>query len=445
MPKFLPEAGVPPLAPPAEAASCRSLGRERCCPYGPLRQARRAELIRWPRSGYARMTGALRGGGRLSGMPGEAIGILLRKRREELGFPLEDLAATAELAADRVQAIEAGARTASILDLEKLGRALVFDPALLVQERRLSDPRRLPGWFQSHGDEDTAARPAPADIRHLLLAADLGRIGAYLLRTLYNRQPRALDLRRPSDVGDAITDGKRLGVEIRQRLQATGPVESMQRVLEDLDVHVAKVSFQSPTKAAVSIIQPGALPVVLLNATNGRIGYVPARRATLAHEFGHILFDSGERHLDGMPTDRGHDLETRANNFSPNFIAPPSLVREDVEAAGANGSPGAVVLRVAQTWGMSLSGAAHHAANVGLISKDLAADIESDKAWRQANAKSLEDPARWENIRPRLDAASAMGVTPNLLVQGLVSDLVVRACEDGHITRGRAREILRLA
>src|SRR5208337_1305216 len=98
--------------------------------------------------------------------------------------------------------------------------------------------------------------------------------------------------------------------------------------------------------------------------SSSRVKYPLSRRAILAHEMCHLLYDGGERDLTIVSREEGLDAsgtERRANGFAPNFLAPKDWVRSNGKNAKA------IVTELAEQWGLSLEGAAWHAKNLGLI------------------------------------------------------------------------------
>src|SRR5207249_5663828 len=110
-----------------------------------------------------------------------------------------------------------------------------------------------------------------------------------------------IESRRPIAVlayPEPWTQGYELAFAARQRLVPTQvPLDSVQRTLEDLGVHVALVSFDAHGLEAASLLEPGSAPVILLNKDSTRVRYPLSRRAILAHELCHLLHDGGEREL----------------------------------------------------------------------------------------------------------------------------------------------------
>lgn len=385
------------------------------------------------------------------------IGEALRERRERFGLSCAEVARIANLATAAVEAAEADAPGLTIADVEALGRALVFDPAMLLRGEPLPDARRLAGWFRSHtGDDERAI--APSDVRLFALAAELGEIGAFLAARC-NRRFLPLDRLAPAslpplDHDQAGRQGYAIAVESRRRLAELdtalpehAPLTSIQAVLEQFGVHVARVSLQATSKYAVTVARPGAMPVVLLNAAQDRVAHPLSRRAVLAHELAHLLLDSGERDLpptDRTVADRELAVEQRANGFAPAFIAPPAQLGlpEHLE-------PERAILRIAAQWGFTVEGAIWHAKNCGVVDDMRAQKLIHDPDFRSRAGTEARAEARKKVWEPEGDYRDprdlGLDVETSALAGGLIEALVLQAWELGHISAGRVSEILTYA
>ncbi|MCX4244751.1 helix-turn-helix domain-containing protein [Paraliomyxa miuraensis] len=381
-----------------------------------------------------------------------AYGHAIAERRKRFGFSIDEVAHLSGLTPTAVDAIESDSGRLTMLELEALGRALIFDPATLLRGESLPDARRLPGWFRSHTPDSSEAIPA-SDVRLMALAAELGEVGAFLQGLVGQPALSLAVLRSPVPLEDhehAWREGYELGARARARLEeldsiarACEPLRSIQQILERIGIHVARVSMESWSRQAVSVWRPGAMPVVLLNECSGRVRWQLPRRQVMAHELPHLLHDGGETDL--SPTERrpqphAEALEQRANAFAPAFIAPPEYVRERV---AKHSTPEQAVLQIAREWGFTLEGAVWHAKNVGIIDAETTEQLLANVAWR---SRSTRIPGNWEPELPRDDPRDhGLDVEVSPIVSGLLQDLVLQAHRSGAISSGRAREILALS
>lgn len=208
------------------------------------------------------------------------------------------------------------------------------------------------------------------------------------------------------------------------------------------------VPFAEKELDAASLWEPGAMPLILVNASSGSMERSLPRRAALAHELCHLLHDSGESDLttqlsfDGVSRHDGA-VEQRARAFGPAFLAR----KDDVTTWFRQGKgrhvrdPEAKVRKLAERWGLSTYGAIWHAKNCGLIRAKTAERLaesqpsQLDQPW----AETFEASARSTQKTVSLGEES-VDVSP--LARGLVCDLTLAAADAGSISEGRAREIL---
>jgi Zn-dependent peptidase ImmA (M78 family)/transcriptional regulator with XRE-family HTH domain len=368
-----------------------------------------------------------------------AVGSEIRNLRESLGFAVGDMAQKARLALDRALEIEAGSPLTT-QELASLAAALGTDASSLLRGR-LTDPRRSVARFRSAhgvGAAGSQAVLSGPDLRLLSIAAEVGRIGAYLNDLLGRPAPAVAQYRSPCAVRAhpiAWKQGYDLGKTARSRFAPTrDPIPSVQRELESAGIHVAFVAFQTTEIEAASLFESDSIPVILLNKSAYRVGYRLARRAILAHELCHLLHDGGERDLLTVVSRQADDspIEQRANGFAPSFIAPRSLVA----LRARNKMP--LVLELAQTWGLSFEGAVWHAKNIELLS--------AETAERMLQGRKPRLTTEFEEDIPRTPPEQFdIPTRASDLANGLLSELAIMAVADGAISKGRAAEILALA
>jgi Zn-dependent peptidase ImmA (M78 family) len=362
------------------------------------------------------------------------IGLHVHRRREQFGFSGSQLAALAHMETARLEAIEAGA-VLSTHELASLADALAIDPSKL-RAGDMDDIYRSVVRFRSA----EGGKPlSPGDLRLLARGAEAGRMTAWLKGLLNEPASELLTTRQVQGVTSRSTpwqQGYKLGEAARLRLAPTpvGRLDSIQKLLEKVGVHVAFVAFESSHIEAASLFEPQAAPVILLNTSVTRNRYALSRRAILAHELCHLLFDGGQRHLltqiswenDASPT------EQRANGFAPSFLAPKKWVRVHAK------EPLEIVQELAERWGLSFEGAAWHAKNLRFITPDAAEHL-----WRISDRPRIQTQVEPDLVRTSPEQFGIdVEITP--LANGLLSELALRACAEGAIDRQRAAEILSL-
>lgn len=344
----------------------------------------------------------------------------------------EALPALSGLSAERIEAIRSGdGYTAS--EYERMCRALAVDPVAMYRGDE-TDPGRSPARFRT---AVSVTEPTGHDLRLLALAAEAGAVLAHIAEQLgryspilSRREVRAID-------ADPARQGYELGAAARLLLSGHDqPLDDFTRALNAWGVHIARVPFSSSAIDAASLWAPGTLPIILVNRESPRSAHPGALRAVLAHELCHLLHDAGEQDITTIVSwgvrGRGNyaeAIEVRARAFAPAFIAPPAAVQRWAGAAAFE-SDEALVTALATHWGLSFEGAAWHAKNCRLIDHATAKRF-ADSPSKPSIDYATEEPASTE---------FAESTTP--LWRGLASQLIESAVAKGHISPGRAEELL---
>ncbi len=359
------------------------------------------------------------------------LGQRIADLRGGYGYSPSQVAALAEIPKLRVEAIESGS-VPSLLELTKLAKALVYDPALLVADHPPQSPSQSLARFRAPLGLHTLSGD---DMRLLALGAQVGRVCADLCERL-GRDPTPLAKSRHPCAPAATEPGKEgyaLGQADRSKLLPTlAPIPSVQAWLESQGVHVAFVAFTSSEIEAASIYEVGKSPVILLNSQHARVTNRIARRAALSHELSHILHDgAGDRSLEVVSLEHARDpVEQRAGGYGPSFLAPGTWFYVDSTA------PLAIVQELAVGWGLSFEGAVWHAKNLGRIRYE-----DAQRLLKEGAALSWPDSFE-EPVRRLVPAQAGIEVAPSAITSGLAADLAVTACLKDLISPARAAEIL---
>lgn len=250
------------------------------------------------------------------------VGNRTRKFREKVGFSADAVASNAGIPEQDLKEIEAGKRPASAWQLHRVARALGTVPEIFLGDEGVGgDPARAPARFRTASA--FGVNPAPQDVRALSVAAEVGRVGAALMRLLGRGLHEAL--RPDSTPFKASMEDWEHGYELGERARLTFfrdgqvPIVSVQAALESIGIHVAVVEFQDDMVEGASVFERDALPIILLNSRCEKAGNPRARRALLAHELCHLLHDATSRHIVTTITRRDYDHtqreERRANAF----------------------------------------------------------------------------------------------------------------------------------
>ena len=313
------------------------------------------------------------------------LGERVADARRRKGWTQGELAARVGLTQTSVSRIETGGRAVSSLELAELAEVLgvsVLDLLRAGQRPMLAIAARL-GHFRDPGAVDRALRRAEALIRlDELLDSVLGPSppegaaqlrgaapprGAVPLGGMVPPEPEAVPVEagavRRGEVGrgPAVDQGRRLAGEVRQALRlGDGPLGPLPEVLEErlrLDVDF------SPLPEAVDglCVSVGERALVLVGSSKPS----SRQRFTLAHELAHYLVDD----LDPLYVDergvRARSVaEMRANAFAAHLLMPEPGVRAAIEGFTDDAER---AVRVALTFGTSVSAAAYQLGNLGLL------------------------------------------------------------------------------
>lgn len=284
----------------------------------------------------------------------QELGQRIAGARRDRGWTQAELAARVGLTQTAVSRIETGARAVGSLELAELAEALgvsVLDLLRAGQRPMLAIAARL-GRFRDPGAVDRALRRAQTLTRldELLDSVLDGPAGG-------SGPPRLGGGGR----GPAVDQGRRLAGEVRRELGlGDGPVARFPELLEErfqLDVDL------SPLPEAVDglCVSVGARALILVGS-----GKPSSRqRFTLAHELAHYLVDD----LDPLYVDergvRARSVaEMRANAFAAHLLMPEPGVRAAIEGTADDAER---AVRVALTFGTSVSAAAYQLGNLGLL------------------------------------------------------------------------------
>ena len=288
------------------------------------------------------------------------LGERVADARRRKGWTQGELAARVGLTQTSVSRIETGVRAVSSLELAELAEVLgvsVLDLLRGGQRPMLAIAARL-GHFHDPGAVDRALRRAEALIRlDELLDSVLGPSPPEAEAAV---EPAAV---RPGEVGrgPAVDQGRRLAGQVRQALRlGDGPLGPLPEVLEErlrLDVDF------SPLPEAVDglCVSVGERALVMVGSSKPS----SRQRFTLAHELAHYLVDD----LDPLYVDeRGvrtrSVAEMRANAFAAHLLMPEPGVRAVIDGFTDDAER---AVRVALTFGTSVSAAAYQLGNLGLL------------------------------------------------------------------------------
>ena len=299
-------------------------------------------------------------GGGMQAVTQSELGRRVAEARQGRGWTQGELAGRVGLTQTAVSRIETGARAVGSLELAELAEALGVSVLDLLRAGRrpiLAIAARL-GRFRDPGAVDRALKRAEAltaldELLDGLLQPTGARVAA----------PDAAPARRPTlgGEGPAVEQGRKLAEWVRRTLRlGDGPLLRFPELLEErfhLDIDL------SPLPEAVDGLCVGlgdrALVLVGSRKPSSR------QRFTLAHELAHYLVDDLDPfHVDELGVRARSLAEMRANAFAAHLLMPEAGVRAAVEDLEDDAER---AVRVALSFGTSVSAAAYQLGNLGLL------------------------------------------------------------------------------
>ncbi len=308
-----------------------------------------------------------------------AIERTFKTRRNDLGLSIESVARAASVEAGIVKQAEELARDVPIQALEKLAFSLGLDERLLAFKENAGGDRQLAFRLKTLQQPQSGTFSLSAGtVLQFAEAASVIRVQSMLMDWL--GQPSAVkDFQPDHYYGSPVNPAWRLGYQLAGQARGhldvgDAPIPSMRDLVEKtLSIPVVQAELL-PTIAGATITTRGHdgtdVRGVVLN-TLGENANVWVRRATLAHELGHILYDPEEKlerlrvdsymGTQGDPEGGVHTdfVEQRANAFAIAFLAPLDSVRYMTPAPIKAEAIGEVM----QAFGISRTAARHHVFN----------------------------------------------------------------------------------
>lgn len=233
------------------------------------------------------------------------------------------------------------------------------------------------------------------------------------------RQPVALS-------GSAPHQGYELARDARARLGlgGTSPIQSVAALFRQCGIAVVDLPLSLADVEAISIVDSGKTPCVVINTSHGRTRNPLLRRAILAHELCHQLHDVGtDARLLRATFDGYNDgIEERAQAFGAELLAPNSGVKE----LGPGLGDVALVERIAREYGVSCESAWWRAKNAGRVPHDV--KLQSRILRKLANT-SIDG---FDEDGPQRQ---------DMMAQSLLLEIIDAAARATLISEGRANEL----
>jgi Zn-dependent peptidase ImmA (M78 family)/transcriptional regulator with XRE-family HTH domain len=259
----------------------------------------------------------------------EQLGQRIRAARESRGLTQEQLAEPARLSRVAIGQIEAGVRSVSSLELDRIARAVgrdikSFFADSFVERDALSALFRSDAELAQQAELHKALQDSLALGREMTnLERMLGIDCAQLLTATY-------DLPVPLSKWDAIQQGQKVAAEERQRLGlGMAPLRDPCDLLESQGVRSAAVGLP-PNISGLTLVDASIGVFVVVNADHPPV----RRRFSWAHEYAHVLVDRDLSGAISRAENRADLPEVRANAFAAEFLMPAEGTLQFVQALG---------------------------------------------------------------------------------------------------------------
>ncbi len=308
-----------------------------------------------------------------------STGDALKQRREALGLPHNSIRTAARVSEADLRTAESSPSQVDLEKLERIAFALGLDERLLAFQQDSGGDSKLAYRLRTLVKEPNkqADKISNGTALRFAEAASIIRVQLRLQGWLgCSRESGAFEPHGNygSPMNQAWKVGYNLAEEARETLQiGETPIPSMRVLVEDrLGIPVIQARLPQAVAGATIMTTDedgNEARGVVLN-TIGENQNVWIRRATLAHELGHLLYDPDselERVRVDLYADSQKDpqtsaidyVEQRANAFAIAFLAPNKAVRQLAPGPISQES----VINVMHTFGISHTAAGYHIAN----------------------------------------------------------------------------------
>lgn len=263
----------------------------------------------------------------------DELGRRVRAAREACGLTQEQLGNYVELSRLALGQIEAGSRSVSSLELDRIAFALGRDIKDFFAERFVEQDA-LAALFRT----DAQFAEQGALLRALQDSLALGREMTNLERLLgidrIQLHTASYEMPVPKSRWEAIQQGQRVAMDERQRLGlGVSPVGDFIELLETQGVRTGLVTLPDDISGLMlSDMKIGVFVVVNREHASLR------RRFSLAHEYAHVLIDRDRSGAISRGKNRADLLEVRANAFAAEFLSPAEGVDQFVQSIGKGGA-----------------------------------------------------------------------------------------------------------
>ena len=268
----------------------------------------------------------------------EELGQRIRSARESCGLTQEQLGEAVELSRIPISQIEAGSRSVSSIELDRISYAVGRDIKSFFADAFVEQDA-LAALFRTEAQLAEQAELRPALQNCLALGREMTNLERLL--EIDRAQLRAAVYERPAPKSrwDAIQQGQRIATEERQRLGlGASPIGDLIELFESQGVRTGLVTL--PKNISGLTLWDDKIGIfVVINSDHSAL----RRRFSLAHEYAHVLIDRERSGAISRAENRAELLEVRANAFAAEFMMPAEGVTQFVQALGKGGASRAQV------------------------------------------------------------------------------------------------------
>lgn len=259
----------------------------------------------------------------------EELGRRIRSARESCGLTQEQLGEAVELSRVAISQIEAGSRSVSSIELDRIAYAVGRDIKAFFADAFVEQDA-LAALFRTEAQlaEQTELRHALQDC--LALGREMTNLERLLEIDRTQLRAATYELPAPKSRWDAIQQGQRIATDERQRLGlGASPIGDLIELFESQGVRTGLVTLPGNISGLTLWDDKIGIFVVINNDH-------PAlrRRFSLAHEYAHVLIDRERSGAISRAENRTELLEVRANAFAAEFMMPAEGVVQFVHALG---------------------------------------------------------------------------------------------------------------
>ena len=380
-----------------------------------------------------------------------AAGNAISRQRRSMGLTTQQVARFTGLDNATMEHIESssGRDRMTVQDLERVAFKLGLDEAQIAYQGLACDTAIGARLKEMRSDNENT-KLSPTSVLTFAEAASVIRVQHRLMRSLGVNSAQRRKFEPDGYYGNIHNLAWKVGQELSEKARrilklGLAPVKSMRELVENtLCIPVIHVELAQKTIAGATISVTdgdGTWRGIVLNLKGDNENPL-VRRATIAHEMAHLLFDP-EEYLnkvrvdtyEGLASDpsRAPDvadnehyrIEQRANSFAISFLAPMAEMRDMARPP----FPAEDVSQVVSKYGISVTAASYHVVNASHQSVDPPWGVPPDNG------------GDWKGVENFAVDFFPIYSTP-ITRRGRFAGLVVKACRRGLISTESAAEYL---